>query len=82
MRYFVPFEVLKNKAKLEILVHTVWTTEFDLGGFHLKRGNPMGGFHLKKEETPTISLENPDKRWKPLGGFQPHKLSGPYGTTA
>ena len=43
---------------------SVWTTEFDL-----KKGKPPGGFHLKKEETPTISLENPDKRWKPPGGF-------------
>ena len=44
-------------------------------------GKPPGGCHLKKKETPTISLENPDKMWKPpqksgnpQGGF--HILSG------
>ena len=34
----------------------------------------VGGFPPQKEETPTINLENPDKRWKP-----PKKVETPRG---
>ena len=62
-------------------LHTVWTTEFDLkgktpsGGFPPKMGRPPGVPPQKGgNPPPTISLENPDNRWKP-----PKKVDIPGG---
>ena len=47
-------------------MYTVWNTEFALKGVSTS----------KKEETPTISLKYPDKRWKP-----PKKGETPQGVS-
>ena len=61
------------------MLNTVWTTEFALKGetpwgVSIKKVKLPGGFPPQKGGNPQYQ---PDKRWKPPGGFHQHKLSGP-----
>ena len=60
------------KSPLNICLSTTYITKSNFRGFHIKRGNPLeGGSTSKRRKPPTISLQNPDKRWNPQKRWKP-----------